>query len=66
MLLQLVEDANYLNRQLIFGSMCIKYPKKRVQCGYNNRSLCGKVTKLIATQILLKNKEQVKVFLSLI
>ena len=29
MLLQLVEDANYLNRQLIFGSMCIKYPKKK-------------------------------------
>ena len=60
MLLQLVEDANYLIRQLIFGSMCIKYPKKkRVQCGCNNHSLCGRVTKLIAPQILLKKKERV-------
>ena len=71
MLLQIVEDANYLIRQLIFGSMCIKYPKKKkkkkkVQCGCNNHSLCGRVTKLIAPQILLKRKEQVKLFLSLI
>ena len=66
MLLQIVEDANYLIRQLIFGSMCFKYPKKEVQCGCNNHSFCWRVTKLIAPQILLKKKEQVKLFLSLI
>ena len=33
MLLQIVEDANYLIRQLIFGSMCIKYPKKKKKKG---------------------------------
>ena len=70
-MLQIVEDANYLIRQSIFDSMCIKYAKKKkkkkwVKCGCNNHSLCGRVTKLIAPQILLKKKEQVKLFLSLI
>ena len=67
-LLQIVEDANYLIRQLIFGSMCFKYPKKKKSFNVvaTTTQFCGRVTKLIAPQILLKKKEQVKLFLSLI